>query len=94
MQEDTASVRTAAHAACNEFVAACSSFRGRHSSLDQELAAAEAQTRSLSISQKISEARAALASAEGRLIRTQGQLGATIDASKGIGAHCEGESNA
>lgn len=80
----------AVHTACNNFVAACRSFKDRHRSLQQDAAAAEARVRSLNVSRKVSEAKAALASAKGRHSRTQEQLGAIADAFNRIQADSEG----
>ena len=93
MQGATNHTREAVHEACNEFVAACSSFRGRHSSLQQKVAAVEAQNGALDLPQKMSEARAALASAQGRRRSTQERLGAIAEASERIACKRDGESN-
>ena len=90
MQEVTATPLGAMHTACNEFVAACCSFKDRHRSLQQDAAAAEAQIRSLTVSRKISKAREALASAKGRHSSTQEQLSAAADACNRTQADCEG----
>ena len=78
------------HAACDEFVAACRTFKDRHSSLHRNAAAAEALGRSLDMSRKMSEARAALASAKERLSSTQEQLSTVIDACDRVWANSEG----
>ncbi|CAL5228950.1 g12182 [Coccomyxa viridis] len=81
--------RSAMHAACNEFVAACLAFKDRHSTLQQDSAAAEARNRSHNASQKMSEARAALASANMRHSSAQEQLSAIADARNRILANSE-----
>ena len=81
------------HAACNEFVAACLAFKDRHSTLQQDSAAAEARNRSHNASQKMSEARAALASANMRHSSAQEQLSAIADARNRILANSEGHFN-
>ena len=90
MQEAAKGSWDAQHAACNDFFAACSSFKDRHCSMQQDVAAVGAQIRSLEMTQKMSEARAALERLKDKQSRAQKQLDGVVDTSKHLKAQCEG----
>ena len=86
--------RHARHAACNDFFAACFSFKDRHCGMQQDVAAVGAQIRSLEMTQKMSEARAALERVKDKQSRAQKQLDAIADTSKHLKAQCKGMASA
>jgi len=90
MQEAAKGSRDALHAACNDFFAACSSFKDRHCIMQQDVAAVGAQIRSLEMTQKMSEVRTALERLKDKQSRAQKQLDAVADTTEHLKAQCEG----
>jgi hypothetical protein len=91
MQGHTSSCsRGALHAACSDFLVACSDFMERHSIPQLELANAKAQASSLEMSEERSKSNMALERAKERNKSTQRELESIIQASEGLKAQCTG----